>query len=135
VRGNAFFRDAVHLLRADLHLKGLAAVEHGGMQGLVKIRPSDGDVILEASRDGAPDVVDHAKGGVTVALRIGNDAHGKQIVDLREADFPGARSCGAPNTILLPEIRARRECWLRRAWSGWWPGLPREISCGWGPCR
>src|SRR5437879_10182201 len=28
VRGNAFLRDAMHILRADLHFEGLAAVEH-----------------------------------------------------------------------------------------------------------
>jgi len=52
VRGNAFLRDAVHFLRADLHLEGLAAVEHGGMQGLIKIRAGNGDVILEPSWTG-----------------------------------------------------------------------------------
>src|SRR5260370_13187447 len=35
VRGNALLREAVHFLGADLHLEGLAAVEHGGMQRLV----------------------------------------------------------------------------------------------------
>ncbi len=87
VRGNTFFRDAVHFLRADLHLERLAAVEHGGMQRLIKIRAGNGDVILEPPGDGAPDVVDNAEGRVTIALRIGDHAHGEQIVNLAKANF------------------------------------------------
>src|SRR5258707_1080968 len=87
VRGNTFLRDAVHFLRADLHLEGLAAVEHGGVQRLIKIRAGNGDVVLEAAGDGTPDVVDHAERGVAVALRICNNADGEQIVDLAETNF------------------------------------------------
>src|SRR5712692_9329357 len=87
VRGNALLRDAVHFLRADLHLERLAAVEHGGMQRLIKIWSRNGDVVLEAARDGAPDVMDYAKRGVTVALGVRDDAHGEEIVDLAETDF------------------------------------------------
>src|SRR5713101_1991148 len=87
VRGDAFLRDAVHFLRADLHLERLAAVEHGSVQRLIKIRPGNGDVILEPPGDGAPDVVDNAEGRVTIALRIGDHAHGEQIVNLAKANF------------------------------------------------
>jgi len=87
VRGNTFLRDAVHFLRPDLHLERLAAVEHGGMQRLIKIRPGNGDVVLKSPGDGAPDVVDNAERGVTVALRIGNNAHREKIVNLAETDF------------------------------------------------
>src|SRR5258708_9737638 len=87
VRGNAFLGDAVHFLRTDLHLERLAAVEHGGMQRLVKIRPGNGDVVLEPPGDGAPNVVDYAERGITVALRIGNNTHGEKIVNLAETDF------------------------------------------------
>ena len=68
VRGNAFLRDAMHILRADLHLEGLAAVEHGGVQRLIKIGPGDGDVVLEAAGHGMPNMVNDAKGRITVAL-------------------------------------------------------------------
>src|SRR5258708_376853 len=71
----------------DLHFKGLAAVQHRGVQRLIKIRPGNGDVILEAPGDRAPDVMDHAECRVTIALRIGDDAHGEQIVNLFEAGF------------------------------------------------
>jgi len=85
MRGHAFFGDAVHFLRANLHLEGLAAVEHGGVQRLVKIRAGHGDVVFEAAGDGAPDVMDDAERGVAVPLGIGDHANGEQIVDLLEA--------------------------------------------------
>src|SRR6266446_3192702 len=86
VRGNAFLRDAMHVLRADLHFEGLTAVEHGGVQRLVKIWPGDGDVVFESSGDWTPDVMDDAESRVTAALGIGDDAHGQEIVDLAETD-------------------------------------------------
>src|SRR6266581_1233745 len=87
VCGNAFLRDAMHILRADLHLEGLAAVKHGGMQRLIKIGPGDGDVVLEAAGNGTPDVVNDAKSRVAVALGIRNNAHGEKVVNLAETDF------------------------------------------------
>src|SRR2546428_7443323 len=68
VRGNAFLRDAMHFLRADLYLERLAAVEHAGVERLIKIRAGNGDVVLEAAGDGAPDVVDDTESRVTIAL-------------------------------------------------------------------
>src|SRR5437016_6153579 len=62
-------------------------MQNRGMQRLIKIRPGNGDVVLEPSGDGAPDMMDHAERGVTVALRISNDADGEQIVNLAETDF------------------------------------------------
>ncbi len=68
VSGDAFFRDAVHFLRADLHFKRLAAMQNGGMQGLIQVRARHGDVIFEAARDWPPNVMHHAEGGVTASL-------------------------------------------------------------------
>jgi len=87
VCSDAFFRYAMHFLGADLHLERLAAVDHSGMERLIEIGPGDRDVVLETAGDGAPDVVDHAESGITVALGIGDDAHGEQIVDLSDPDF------------------------------------------------
>jgi hypothetical protein len=87
VGGNAFFGEAMHLLCADLNLEGLAAMQHGGVQGLVEIRARHGDVVLEAAGNRAPNVVDHAESGVTVAFVIGDNANGQKIVDLFEAAF------------------------------------------------
>src|SRR3984893_887481 len=87
VRGDTFLRDAVHFLRANLHLEGLSSVQHRGMQRLVEIRPGHGDVVLETPGNGSPDVVDHAKRRVTAALRVGDHAHGEQVVDLVEPGF------------------------------------------------
>ena len=84
VGGDAFFRDAVHFLRADLHFKRLAAMQNGGMQRLVEIGPRHGDVIFEAARDRAPDVVHHAERGVAVSLGVRDDAHGQQVINLLE---------------------------------------------------
>src|SRR5213594_3489630 len=85
--GDAFLCDAMHILRADLHLEGLAAVEHGGMQRLIKIGPGDGDVVFESSGDGTPDVMDDAKSRVAVTLGVGDNTHGEEIVNLAETDF------------------------------------------------
>ena len=77
VRGNTFFRDTVHLVGADLHLEGLAIVNHRGVQGLIQVRAGHGDVIFEPPWHGPPDLVHHAERGVTIALGIGDDAHGE----------------------------------------------------------
>ena len=82
---DAFFGDAVHILRADLDFERLAAVNHSGVQRLVQIRPRHGDVVLEAAGHGAPDVVNDAKRGIAIALRIRDDANGEKIVNLIQA--------------------------------------------------
>src|SRR5215813_227209 len=85
VGGNTFFRDAVHFLSADLHFKGLAAVNHRCVQRLIKIRTRHGDVVLETAGHGAPNVVNDAERGVATALRIGDNANGKKVVNLLES--------------------------------------------------
>src|SRR5882762_1393486 len=85
VRGHTFFRDAMHFLGTNLHFKWLAPVQHGRVQGLIKIWPRHGDVVLEAAGHRAPDVVHDAQRRVTVALAIADDADRKKIVNLLEA--------------------------------------------------
>ena len=88
VGGDAFLRDAVHLLGADLHLERLTVrADHGSMQRLVEVGTRNGDEVLDAARDGAPLVVDHAQRGVAVLHRIGDDAQRRQVVDLVEEDL------------------------------------------------
>ena len=84
VRGHALFGDAMHLLRANLHLEGLPGMNHGGVQRLVEVRPRHGDVILESPGNGTPYLMDHAERRITILHRVGNHAHGEQVVDLIE---------------------------------------------------
>ena len=84
VSSDAFFRDTVHLLRADLHFKRLAAVQNGSMQGLIKVRARHGDVVFKAARYRTPDVMHDPEGCVTISLRIRNDADSEQVIDLLE---------------------------------------------------
>src|SRR5262249_20342466 len=88
--GHAFFSDAVHLLRADLHFKGLAAMDQRRVQGLIQIWPRQGDVILEAAGNRLPNLVDYAEGRITVARAVRDDPNGEEVVNLIEASFlPG----------------------------------------------
>src|SRR5215813_11814904 len=123
VGGNTFFRDAVHFLSADLHFKGLAAVNDRCVQRLIKIGARHGDVILEAARNRAPDVVNDAERGVATALRIGDDADGEKIVNLLESpaltdNFPVQRketfSPGLEfrGNSIFDELRANRSLHL-----------------------
>ena len=60
VRRHAFFRHSMHVLRADLHFKGLPAVQERRVERLVQIWARNRDVIFEASGHWPPDVMDHA---------------------------------------------------------------------------
>ena len=51
VRGDAFFRDAMHFGRPDLHFKGLTACDDRSVQGLVTVRPRHRDEVFDAARD------------------------------------------------------------------------------------
>src|SRR5580692_1071116 len=85
VSGDAFLRNAVHFLRADLDLERLAAMEDRGMERLIKVWPRHGDVILEAARDRPPNVMHHAQRGVAASLGVRDHADGEQVIDLLEA--------------------------------------------------
>ena len=82
---DAFFRDAVHFLRANLNLERLPAVENRGVQRLIEVRPRHGDVVFEPARHRTPDVVHHAERGIAVSFRIRDHADGEQVVHLLEA--------------------------------------------------
>src|SRR4029077_1204260 len=99
VRGDSLFGDAMHLLRADLHLKGLSGVDHRRVQGLVKVWPGHGDVILESAWDRPPHLMDHAERRVAVAYGVGNDAHGEEVVNLIDRSM-------LPQTFLVNGIEA-----------------------------
>ncbi len=72
----------MHILRAQLNFKRLAAMYHRGMQRLIKVRPRHGDVIFEASRNGRPYLMNHAKSRVAVFYRVGNHSHCQEIENL-----------------------------------------------------
>src|SRR5271163_421184 len=84
VGGDTLFGDAVHLLGAYLDLEGLPGMNHRGVQRLVEVRARHCDIVLEASGDRPPDLVDDAERGVAILHRVGDHAHGQQIVNLVE---------------------------------------------------
>ena len=57
-------------------------MNHGGVQRLIQIRAGHRDVILETPGDGPPNLMDYAERGVAIFHRIGDHAHGQQIVNL-----------------------------------------------------
>ncbi len=85
MRGDAFFRDSVHFLGANLNFKGLPPVDDRGVQRLIEIGARHRDVVFETAGHGTPDVMDDAECGIAVALRIRDDAYGEEIVNLVEA--------------------------------------------------
>ena len=83
--GDALLGDAMHFLRANLHFERLARVNHGGVQRLIQIGPRHRDVVLESAGNRPPNLVDHAERGVAILHRVGDHAHGQQIVNLVES--------------------------------------------------
>ena len=83
VRRNAVFRDAVHLVGSNLHLKGHAIFANDRrMQRLIHVRLRHGDIILEAVGHLLPERVHHAQHGIAVLHRIHQHANGDQIKNL-----------------------------------------------------
>ena len=88
MRGNAFFRDFVHVFAANLNLKWRAFFcNHRRMQRLIKIRPRHGDEILNPPRHRPPQIVNDAQHRVAILQRARNHAHGKQVVNLINGDM------------------------------------------------
>src|SRR5258708_35448057 len=87
MEGNAFFRDAVPLLRGYVYFEGLPAVDHRSGQRLVEVWPRHGDVILEAPGHRPPDVVHHTERGVAIPVVIRNDANCEQVINLLETSL------------------------------------------------
>ena len=86
MRGDSFFRDAVHFGGADLHFEGLAAGNHRSVQRLVAVRTRQRNEVLDAARDRPPRVVNDAQRGITVLDVVGDDAKRQKIVDLIDGD-------------------------------------------------
>ncbi len=82
VRGDALFGDTVHFLGADLNFKRLPRINYRRVQRLVEVWPGHGNVILEAAWNGPPHLMDYAERRVAIAYRVGDDAHGQQVVNL-----------------------------------------------------
>ena len=87
MRGHALFGDAMHLLRANLHLEWLPGMDDGGVQGLVEVWPGHGDVILESAGHRPPHLMHDSQSGIAATHRIGDDAHGQQVIYLIESAF------------------------------------------------
>ena len=113
VGGDPLLGDAVHLPGADLHLEGMALVaDHRGVERLVAVGPRHGDEVLDAAGHRAPEVVEHAEGGVAVGYGRHHDAQGHEVVDLVEVDalpaqllVDGVEALDAP---LQGRLEARR---------------------------
>ena len=87
VRRNPLLGDQVHLPRPDLDLERLPLIGNDrGVQRLVEVRLRHGDVILDASRNRPPHLMDDAERGVTIFHRRGDDSKGQIVVDLADVD-------------------------------------------------
>ena len=84
VRRDALFRDSMHILRTNLHLEGLAGVNHRGVQRLIQVRARHRYVVFESAGHRAPQLMHHSKRGVAILHRVGDHAHGEQVVNLIE---------------------------------------------------
>ena len=83
MRRNAVFRDAVHFIGSNLHLKGHAVFANDRrVQRLIHVRLRHGDIILEAVGHLLPERVHHAQHGIAVLHRIHQHANGDQIKNL-----------------------------------------------------
>ena len=115
VRGDAFFGDAMHFLGADLHFEvAPARAHHRGVQRLIQVRPRNRDEILDAARNRMPLVVDHAQRRVAVLHRVGDDAHGQQIVHLVERDLLPLQLLEDRVGALHAAVDARRNSFARQ---------------------
>ena len=75
----------VHLARADLDLDGTRLrADDRRVETLVAVGLGRGDVVLEAAGQRVPQRVHRTEGRVAVAHRLGDDAQGDEVVDVRE---------------------------------------------------
>ena len=85
VGGDAVLGEAVHLVRADLHLqRPRAQAENRRVQRAVDTLLRVGDVVVELAGNRLPEVVDDAERAVAVGLRLDEDAQRQEVVDLVE---------------------------------------------------
>ena len=85
MRGDAVFRQAVHLLRAYLDLHCAALRPHDrGVERLVQVLLGRGDVVVELPLNRTPNGVHDAQRGVAVGHGVRNYAERYEIVNLVE---------------------------------------------------
>ena len=73
---------------ANLDFESLAGFgNHRSMQRLVEIRPRHGDEVLDAARHRTPQIMNDAENGVAILHRVGDHAHGVEVVHLVNADL------------------------------------------------
>ena len=76
----------MHLLGTNLHLKRPASwADDRGVQALVHVELRHGDVVFESPWHRVPQRVHRAQRRVAILHRLHDDAHGDEVVDLREA--------------------------------------------------
>ena len=80
---DTILRGAVHLIRPNLYLKGLAvASDQSGVQRLVHVLLGHGNVILESPGNGLVHLMNNTQSRIAVLHRINHNAHRKQVVNL-----------------------------------------------------
>ena len=78
--GDAVFGNLVHLLGADLHLKGDAVIpHHGGVEGLVHIGLGGADIVLEPAQDRLIQIVNDAQDVIALRHGVHDNPEGKQV--------------------------------------------------------
>ena len=85
VGGESLFGGQVHVLGTDLDFDHLVfGADYGGVDALVKIRFRGRDVVLEATLQRGPQVVDVAQGQVAFGNRLYNNADGEDVKNVLE---------------------------------------------------
>jgi hypothetical protein len=81
----------VHLARADLDLQRLPFHrDHGRMERLIAAFLAVRNVVVELAGDRPPQRVDLPEHAVALGQRVDQDAHGEQVVDLRDLSLASA---------------------------------------------
>ena len=88
VGSDAVFGLGIHLLRADLHLKGDAlSTDDHGMQTLVAVGLGGTDIVLETTGNGLIQVMDQTQHVIAVGQRLDDHAGGADIIQLRKTQI------------------------------------------------
>src|SRR5262245_35116337 len=85
----------MHLLGPDLNLEGLAvAADDGSVERLVEVRPWNRDVVLDAARHRAPEVVQDSEHRVAALDAVGDHS------DRDEVEYFVDRDLLAPHLVV-----------------------------------
>ena len=83
VGGDTVLGNGVHIVGANLHLKGNTVItDDRGVQTLVHIGLRGGDIVLEASQNGAVQVMDNTEDIIAVGNAVDQHTEGEQVIDL-----------------------------------------------------